>query len=462
MMTTTSSPLSNKTSAGTAIAEVESHNQPESNHVLFLSLSYMFAMGVCGIVLVAIGSTLEDLSELVGQKATDLGGLFIDRGMGQILGAILSSKLYRWFDGNHVLVFVLLVTSVMLIRMPFCSDLLELRAEFFSLGLCTATIDTGCQIMTRKLHGRKAGPWLGSNAVAFGFSACIVPIIAAIDAKLNDQYFIMSAIVALVSLPLFFGAKAEDDENIALLQELHIEGIDSSNIDQLVPHYYVEATIAVMLFCFVGGGVAITAYLTSYVNQTHIVVTSHKAWLLLVLWIAVTVGRLIGVLDQRYLTKPALYSHLSIMCIGGSLAMLLMIARPQSAQAAWVGVALYGVFHGPTVGYCYDLNNRLTLPTEKSMAIVMFGLNLGASFVPYLATVAWRLSDNNPESIIVVTGLSMLLPLPMLYATKLLSYNMEVPEFYTHRNNTLHGYHALSEKISPAESISEDHNEEKL
>ena len=104
--------------------------------------------------------------------------------------------------------------------------------------------------------------------------------------------------------------------------------------------------------------------------------------------------------------------------------MLLVLWFPNNAEALWIGVAFYGLFNGPCVGYCYDLNNRITYvlcgvvwcgvvwcgvmithasfalprsrvpsplpcaircvhrhPTEASMSIVMFGLNFGASLV---------------------------------------------------------------------------------
>lgn len=38
-----------------------------------LGTGYMFAMGVCGIVLVALGSTLDDLAENCGTTSTEVG-----------------------------------------------------------------------------------------------------------------------------------------------------------------------------------------------------------------------------------------------------------------------------------------------------------------------------------------------------------------------------------------------------
>ena len=70
------------------------------------------------------------------------------------------------------------------------------------------------------------------------------------------------------------------------------------------------------------------------------------------------------------------------------------------------------------MGYCYDLVNRLTIPSEKGMSIVMFGLNFGASLVPYIMSVIWD-AGAGPDTLTVTIFLSMLFPLPLLYLTKI-------------------------------------------
>jgi hypothetical protein len=89
-----------------------------------------------------------------------------------------------------------------------------------------------------------------------------------------------------------------------------------------------------------------------------------------------------------------------------------------NTAALWVGIASYGFFNGPTVGYCYDLVNRLTVPSEKGMSIVMFGLNFGASLVPYIMSDVWD-AGAGPATLSVTIFLSMLVPLPLLFLTKL-------------------------------------------
>jgi len=384
-----------------------------------MGIGYLLAMGVCGTVLVALGSTLEELAENVGYSATDIGSVFIARGVGAVLGAVASAKLYYWFKGNHVMTCSLLILTALLCTLPFNHNYIMLHLYFLFLGLGTAITDTGCQIMTRKLHGKAAGPWLGANTVAFGISGAFVPLIEIITEKLTIQYYIISGVIFFVTMIIFLGPNPERNGRI-MAGPPKREGTGKFS-----PHYHVELVISFMVFCLIGGKVTSTAYLDTYVDQTGVIDTSKESRLVLVLWIAITIGRLAGVQDQRFLTNKSLPIHLSFLLVGGFLSMLLILWFPDSGECLWIGVAGYGLFNGPCVGYCYDLNNRITYPTEKSMSIVMFGLNFGASLVPYITTLI-RNHNGGPKTLIVVVFLSMFLPLPLLHLTKYLSYDPTV------------------------------------
>lgn len=385
-----------------------------------MGVGYMLAMGVCGTVLVALGSTLESLAEKVGYLSTEVGTVFIARGLGAVFGAIFSAKLYLWFQGNHVLSVSLCGITLLLLSLPFNTSYVLLHVYFFFLGLGTAITDTGCQIMTRKLHGKGAGPWLGANTVAFGISGAFVPLVEIMTSSLFIQYDIIAGVIAFVTLLIIFGPNPERNGRLKSGPPKHADGKKGEP-----PHYHVEIVIGLMVFCFIGGKVTSTAYLDTYIDETGVVDSTHEAAVVFVLWIAITIGRLAGVYDQRFLTNKTLPVHLSVFCVGGFLSMLLILWFPNNSQSFWVGVAFYGLFNGPCVGYCYDLNNRITYPTENSMSIVMFGLNFGASLVPYLTTLVWN-TFGGPKTLIVVVFLSMFLPLPLLHVTKYISYDPAV------------------------------------
>merc|ERR1711988_1485720 len=102
----------------------------------------------------------------------------------------------------------------------------------------------------------------------------------------------------------------------------------------------------------------------------------------------------------------------------GALGGALIFFWQDSSTAFWASLVLYGFGNGPCVGYCYDLNNRLTEATEQGMSIVMFGLNFGASIVPYGATLLWDDTSMSYEVMPVLLTISMLCVLPFLYMTR--------------------------------------------
>lgn len=152
-------------------------------------------------------------------------------------------------------------------------------------------------------------------------------------------------------------------------------------------------------------------------DQTDVISESHAELLIVVLWTAITVGRLAGLQDQRHLTLPRLYRHSTILFLCGAAAAASILFFESSAFVLWAGIAAYGLYNGPTVGYCYDLNNRVTMPSEMGMSVVMFGLNFGASIVPYVISWVWTYTGW-PQCLIVIVMLSHIFPYPLMLNAK--------------------------------------------
>lgn len=407
------------------------HNRDNNERFLLLAnITYLLTIGVSGLVLCALGSNLSDIAAEVRVDTRELGGwAFMARGVGSILGALLSSKIFQWIQGDRILMCGLTVIAGVLALIPSSSSDKQLYIYFFILGLCSAINDTGCNILVRRLRGKQAGPWLGANGISFGMSAAVVPIIELISDDFATQYYILAFTILAVAFSVLLNiclilprAKVAAENSSDLLSGDNSKYDIKDNSDHKAPHYFVELFIAVMLFCFVGGQVDTVAYITPYVIHTKNVPNRAAGEVLTIFWVFVTIGRLIGVWDQRSISNDNLVRHLSICCILGSASMLLIVAYPSSPRLLWAGIAVYALTYGPTVGYCHDLNNRLTLPTEQSSSICMFGLNCGASFVPFLTAKAWQYFGNNPVTLMVAILLSMLLPIPLLHFTQRLSY----------------------------------------
>lgn len=117
------------------VVKVESDDARNARFVM--GTGYMLAMGVCGVVLVAIGSTLDDLAAKCGYSSTEVGTVFIARGMGAVVGAISSAKLYMWVQGNHVMAVSLGIITILICALPFNTNYIGLHFYFLLLGLGT-------------------------------------------------------------------------------------------------------------------------------------------------------------------------------------------------------------------------------------------------------------------------------------------------------------------------------------
>jgi predicted MFS family arabinose efflux permease len=370
----------------------------------------MLGMGVCGIVLVALGSTLDDLARNCGTSSVNVGSVFIARGAGAMFGSASSASLYKKFSGGSVMCSMLLFFAVCLLYMPFLTDVIVLHICFTALGICTSVLDTGCQIMTRKLHGVEAGPWLGANTVAFGISGSIVPGIAYVTGSLFAQYAVLAVVSAATAI-LLISAPQPLPHHIP--PPAMKKAVASSSGAAEKQTYEIEMILSVMVFWLVGGKVTSTAYFNQFVADTDLIPYYDASLLIVVLWVAITLGRIAGIQDMRFLNLPRLYNHLLFFLVGGIFAMLLIMVFPTQPLALWIGVGMYGFFNGPCVGYIYDLNNRITYPTELGMSIVMLGLNAGASLVPYGTSLLWAYFG--PASLLWIICASHTLPIPLMY-----------------------------------------------
>jgi len=357
-----------------------------------------------------------------------MGSVFIFRGVGAVLGAILSAKLYKWFNGNYVMVVALLFLSVLILVLPIVEDVYTMHTIFALLGCCTAITDTGCQIQTRKAHGINAGPWLGVNTVVFSVSGAFVPIIALMTSSLLAQCTIL-ATVTLISCIVLFIPKSPDHlpppiaafspRNRMKLYDTAMEG-DEIYQQKKSFSYVVELLASWEALWLIGGKVAATSYFTTYVDETGVIPDRLAGLLIVMLWVGISVGRIIGIFDQIGIKVEKLYLHLYLQLWGGALAMAAVLVFPNSGVVLWIGVIAYGVFNGPAIGYVYDLCNRTTAASESGMSIVMFGLNVGASVVPYLVSGVWE-RGGGPVTLPAVILASHLLPIPCQYTIRRLT-----------------------------------------
>lgn len=98
-----------------------------------------------------------------------------------------------------VVAMALVLLAATLLCVPSSGHVGTLHVNFLALGFLTAIIDSGCQLMTLRLHGSAAGPWLGANTVSFGVSGTAAPLIGWLTGSLMVQYCVLAAVTFCIA-----------------------------------------------------------------------------------------------------------------------------------------------------------------------------------------------------------------------------------------------------------------------
>jgi hypothetical protein len=229
-------------------------------------------------------------------------------------------------------------------------------------------------------------------------------------------------------------ALAEDDTGVQheQQQEKEQEKLPPQEQEQPPPppHYRAECVVAAMIFFAIGGGDSLTFYLETYVAAAASSSSSssaggvggcNKELLLLCFFASATLGDVLGLLAQVRLSDSGLARQAAGIFVTGAAGMLLVILRPASPAALWLGVCVFGLCNAPSISYCFNLAHRLSHPSATSTSLVMLGLSLGVSLMPYLTSLVWRALDL-PLALMYVGCASALVPVLLLLVAPSFSY----------------------------------------
>lgn len=117
--------------------EIESGNSHATHYdgyeygritIVNIRSSLVYSFIVCGLVTVALGAALRDLASNVGFNATDIGSIYVARGVGSVLGSLLS------FNAVWALVVTETLTAAVTMSMPSITHLWTLHAAYFMIG----------------------------------------------------------------------------------------------------------------------------------------------------------------------------------------------------------------------------------------------------------------------------------------------------------------------------------------
>ena len=187
------------------------------------------------------------------------------------------------------------------------------------------------------------------------------------------------------------------------------------------PHYWTDILISLMVLFIVGGGTSFSIYIETYVQQTEVINPNYKAMVLMVFFCSGTVANITGIFMQISIRDNSLSRLASFMFMLGAVGVALILVFPESANVLWSGVSMFGFASAITVGFCFNIANRLSFPSATSTSIIMIGSSVGVSIVPYVTSVLISKYES-PIMVMVVALVSSIVPIVLLYLAISSSY----------------------------------------
>ena len=134
----------------------------------WLGLEYFFCIGMSAIGEVCLAINIDNFAYNVGYSTSFVrDAMNIGLALSAIFGSVVCPWLHGKFESKTILMASFFIFSAVFFYVSICESIAVLLILFVICGLIIGIADTTAQIMTRKVHQHRAGPWLGANAVAY-------------------------------------------------------------------------------------------------------------------------------------------------------------------------------------------------------------------------------------------------------------------------------------------------------
>ncbi len=379
-------------------AAVAPHELPRAGR-LRIAAAYYATYVVLGLMLTAIGPSLDALRAQSGAATEAIAILFTSNALGYIAGSLAAGRLYGRIAGHRVLAISLLVLAALTLTVPALGSLELLIVAFALIGIPLGVIDVGGNTLLVWLFRDDVPPYMNALHLSFGVGAVIGPLVFAWFALATDSaattYLLFAALMVPVALWL---ARLPSPESPIAARP----GATTDAPSVVRRHAWLIGLIAVFFFLHMGGEMAFGGWIFTYADGA----TGSPTTARLVnsaFWGGLVVGRLVAIpLALRF--SPQAMLTLDLVGTVASLALILLL--PESVAALWVGTIGFGFFVASMIPSSFNLAERRLPITGHVSAAFLVGGSLGTMTLPWLVGqlfVPW-----GPLSVVYVTGAAML------------------------------------------------------
>jgi FHS family Na+ dependent glucose MFS transporter 1 len=427
--------------------------------IIIVSLICCLIFILHGAAAASLGPALPFLAKQFHKSIADMSMAFTTRGVGSLIGTILSGYLLTYhkvtFTKEFLSAITLIIMGLTLILVVDTTNFTFCLVLFFIQGLTFGIIETLSNCVLPEMWGHRVQPWMQAVHSCFGVGAMLGPsLIGGIGYETCFlSLFIISVfpcIGILLTTSFGYGRKITFSDDRSPPIDPHSSDSDD---DQRRPSpFYLKCVVSIFFFCYVGSETGFAGWIPTYALLQGITEDESKAaYLSAVFWASLTVGRIVSVFCAIFLSASFMLKiQLSLAIISGILSMTLLTYSYSMAMGicSIAGFALASIF--PVMmtifgdyGYAID---------ASSTTLFLVGATFGESLVPVFIGI---LMMNVDIYMMPITVFFCILCLVVLFIVFHVLSRRERSSSYLLNNNNQGGFHKLCDDANI--SYSDEH-----
>ncbi len=359
------------------------------------TIAYYVAFSALGMLLASLGPSLPYLAEELQASLGQISYLIVGRSLGYLIGTLFAGRFYDRLPGHQVLGGVFLCMAGLMALVPFVPQVWLLAGLLVMVGVGMGGVDVGGNTLLVWLHGRAVGPYLNGMFFFAGVGAFLAPVLVAQAVlSLGDVYWAywgLSILLLPTGLWLVFLKSPERPKS-------------GLNRHQEIYNPLLLVLFSLFLFLYIGAEAVYGDWVYTYAVSTALADAAGAAYLTSTFWVAITVGRLLGVpLSSRFDPQRIIALDISGLILG----LLIVLSWSEILLAAWVGTGLIGLSMASIFPATLSFAERKMHISGRVTGWMLSGGSLGGLFLPWL--VGQFFEPSGPSSMMIILLVDILL-----------------------------------------------------
>lgn len=370
-------------------------------------LVYCLSFITLGITVAILGPSLPSLADYTRVSLAVISILFVARAVGELGGAFFGGWLYDRLPGHRVMAAAVALMALMLALTPVFAWLGLLIGVIVLLGFSGALLNVGGNTMLVWRYSHRSAPYLNGLHFSFALGAFIAPLVLAQaliwTGGIRWGFWLLALsmvplavyLAALPGSPALAGQRRSGDER---------------------PADMPFVLLVCLFFCiYLGAELSFGGWIYSYALAMGLASPTSAAYVTSAFFGAITLGRLAAILlAAHFRPRAILLANLSL----GLAAASLLLLRPASSPALWLGVIASGWAAAPILPTVLALAERRTPLSGKVTGWFFMAGGVGSLIFPWLTGQLFTLIHPLTMPGLIVTNLAASLLLLLLMARR--------------------------------------------